>query len=113
MAFDFSSNSELAWKVFALEVSEIRTGRTGLLVTPGGRGPPEEAGHPRPSGVSGRCAFHQKSEDSPYWFPPFPLAAHVQTIVGTVSGLMFPFWTDPSPLSKLRELLWQELFMRI
>lgn len=87
MTFGFSSNSKLAWKVFALEVSEIRTGRTGLLVMPLGERAPEGAGRLRPAGVSGGCAFH-RLRIALILFTPFPLVAHVQVGVGTISGLM-------------------------
>lgn len=47
----------MAGKVFALEVSGIRAGGTGPLVTALGRGTPMEAACPQPTGVSGAGAF--------------------------------------------------------
>lgn len=79
-----------------MEVSEIRAGGTGLLITSLGERAPEEAGRPRPAAVSGTGASHHLR--TVLIGSPFPSVARVQTGVGTVSGLMFPFWADPSPL---------------
>lgn len=76
---------------------EIRAGGTGLFVTPLGERAPEEAGRPRPAAVSGAGASHQLRR-TVLIGSPSPSVARVQIGVGTVSGLMFPFWADPAPL---------------
>lgn len=82
------TQTELAWKVFALEGSAIRTGWTGLFITCPGRKACEEA---EASAVADR--YRQ-----PLLVLPLSPGAHLQIGVRTVSGLMFPFWTGSSPL---------------